>query len=171
MTEYIAGQRWISSTELEMGLGTVLQSDFRTVTILYPATGETRTYAKESAPLSRVLFAKGDEIQSQHDRSCKVESVNEAVGLVTYVGRDCRGEEIELHESDLDNHMQLNRPTDRLYSGIIDQNKWFDLRQQTLIHINRLAHSELRGLGGCRTALIPHQLFIAHEVANRYARG
>ncbi|MFV1998366.1 MAG: RNA polymerase-associated protein RapA, partial [Acidiferrobacterales bacterium] len=169
MTEYIAGQRWISSTELEMGLGTVLQSDFRTVTILYPATAESRTYAKESAPLTRVLFTKGDEVQSQQGWSCKVDSVNEADGLVTYVGRDSRGEKIELHERDLDNHIQLNRPTDRLYSSIIDQSKWFDLRLQTLIHANRLAHSDLRGLGGCRTALIPHQIFIAHEVANRYA--
>jgi len=34
---------------------------------------------------------------------------------------------------------------------------------------HRLAHSELTGLTGCRTSLIPHQLYIAHEVANRYA--
>lgn len=169
MTDYIPGQRWISSTELEMGLGAVLQSDLRTVTILYPATGESRTYAKETAPLSRVLFTKGDEVRSQEGWSCSVETVNEAEGLITYVGLNDQGEKAELHESDLDHHMQLNRPTDRLYGGIIDQNKWFDLRYQTLIHANRLAHSNLRGLSGCRTALIPHQLFIAHEVANRYA--
>ena len=169
MIEFIAGQRWISSTELEMGLGTVLQSDFRTVTILYPATGESRTYAKESAPLTRVLFAKGDEVRSQEGWSCKVETVNEADGLITYIGQNSHGRDIELHECDLDNHMQLNRPTDRLYGGIIDQDKWFDLRYQTLTHVNRLAHSDLHGLNGCRTALIPHQLFIAREVANRYA--
>lgn len=169
MTEFIAGQRWISSTELEKGLGTVLQSDFRTVTILYPATGESRTYAKDSAPLTRVLFSKGDEVRNQEGQPCKVESVKQTNGLVTYIGHNGRGEIIELHETDLDNHMQLNRPTDRLYGGIIDQDKWFDLRYQTLKHVNRLAHSDLHGLNGCRTALIPHQLFIAHEVANRFA--
>lgn len=169
MTEFIVGQRWISSTELEMGLGTVLQSDFRTVTISYPATGESRTYAKDSAPLARVLFIKGDEVNSQDGWSCKVESINEVEGLVSYLGKNSLGENVELHESQLDNHTQLSRPTDRLYGGIIDQDKWFDLRYQTLTQINRLAHSDLHGLNGCRTALIPHQLFIAHEVANRFA--
>jgi ATP-dependent helicase HepA len=56
-----------------------------------------------------------------------------------------------------------------LFSGQIDTNKWFSLRAQTLQHIKRLAQSDLRGLTGGRIGLIPHQLYIAHEVANRYA--
>ncbi|HHJ35705.1 MAG TPA: RNA polymerase-associated protein RapA, partial [Gammaproteobacteria bacterium] len=39
----------------------------------------------------------------------------------------------------------------------------------TLLHKNRNARSDLYGLSGSRTSLIPHQLYIAHEVANRYA--
>jgi len=33
--DFIPGQRWISDTELQMGLGTVLSVDFRTVTVLF----------------------------------------------------------------------------------------------------------------------------------------
>ena len=55
------------------------------------------------------------------------------------------------------------------FNGQIDKHKWFELRYQTLQALNSLGHSELYGLVGCRTSLIPHQLYIAHEVAHRYA--
>ncbi|MDH5185180.1 MAG: RNA polymerase-associated protein RapA, partial [Gammaproteobacteria bacterium] len=47
--------------------------------------------------------------------------------------------------------------------------KWFDLRYLTLQQKNKLTNSPVRGLTGTRTSLIPHQLYIAHEVANRFA--
>lgn len=56
-----------------------------------------------------------------------------------------------------------------MFAGQLDANKWFELRYQSLRHANRLAHSDLYGLTGVRTSLISHQLFIAHEVAHRYA--
>ena len=51
MQEFIPGQRWISDAELKHGLGTVLTSDHRSVTIVFIASGETRTYAKETAAM------------------------------------------------------------------------------------------------------------------------
>ena len=62
MQEFIPGQRWISDAELNMGLGTILSVEHRTITIHFPVTGETRTYAKQTAPLTRVVFAPGDSI-------------------------------------------------------------------------------------------------------------
>ncbi len=167
--DYIPGQRWISDAELQMGLGTILAVEHRTVTVHFLATGETRTYAKQTAPLTRVKFAPGDTISDFEGNQLKIESVQEQDGLLTYIGTDDSGQPAALEESGLNNNTQLYRPTERLFSGQIDQDKWFDLRYQTLQHINRLAHSELVGLCGARTSLIPHQLFIAHEVANRFA--
>lgn len=169
MQDYIPGQRWISNTELQMGLGTIIKAEHRTVTVVFLATGETRTYAKQTAPLTRVNFGPGDTVRSIEGGSLKIESIAEADGLITYTGTTDQGETVELPESQLDNQIQLNRPTDRLFGGQVDQNKWYELRYQTRLHLNRLAHSDLRGLTGGRTSLIPHQLYIAHEVANRFA--
>jgi ATP-dependent helicase HepA len=152
-----------------MGLGTVLAVEPRTVTIVFLASGETRTYAKQSAPLNRVAFAAGDRVRSHDGRTLTIASVREHDGLLTYTGSDEHGSPAELQEGQLDNFLQLNRPGDRLFSGQIDRDKWFELRYQTLQKQNLLAHSDLYGLIGCRTSLIPHQLYIAHEVANRYA--
>jgi ATP-dependent helicase HepA len=52
--QYQPGQRWISDSEAELGLGTVLAQDGRLLTVLYPATGETRQYSLRNAPLTRV---------------------------------------------------------------------------------------------------------------------
>ena len=169
MNDYYPGQRWLSNTESELGLGTVLTTDHRTVTIHFPATDETRVYAKQTAPLSRIAFEPGDTIRVQGGFSIKVTDVTEQNNLLFYKGTSDTGEEGIVSESQLDNSMQLNRPSERLFGGQIDSGKWFELRYQTLGHINRLAHSELRGLTGGRTSLIPHQLYIAHEVSNRYA--
>ncbi len=169
MHEFRPGQRWISSTELHMGLGTVMAVEHRTVTILFLATGETRTYAKQTAPLSRVNFTPGDTVLSHDGLQLHISEVKKSEGLITYVGSDPAGRPVSLEEGQLDNFIQLSRPSERLFTGQIDADKWFELRYRSLLEVNRLSHSELRGFNGCRTSLIPHQLYIAHEVANRYA--
>ncbi|MCI0505450.1 MAG: RNA polymerase-associated protein RapA [Gammaproteobacteria bacterium] len=169
MQDFIPGQRWISDTELQHGLGTVLKTDQRSVTIVFMATGETRTYAKETAPLTRARFSPGDAIRSHAGWTLVVASVAEHNGLFTYHGTRDNQQAASLKESELDNFIQLNKPIDRLFSGQIDPGKWFELRYQTLLHVNAQLHSEIRGMIGGRTSLIPHQLYIAHEVANRYA--
>lgn len=169
MHDVTAGQRWISDTEVDMGLGTILTVEHRTITVVFLATGETRTYAKQTAPLTRVRFEAGASIHDQNKELLHVERVSEQDGLLIYHGKGKDGEPLEWSESQLDNFIQLNRPTERLFAGQLDANKWFELRYQSLRHANRLAHSDLYGLTGVRTSLIPHQLFIAHEVAHRYA--
>jgi ATP-dependent helicase HepA len=167
--DFIPGQRVISDAELEMGLGTVLTLEERTVTIVFIATGETRIYSRETAPLSRIVFAISDTISSHDGKKIQVTAIREEEGLITYIGLDEKGQSVELEEAELDNFIQLNRPTERLFNNQVDSDKWFELRYQTLQHQNALVHSDLYGLTGCRTSLIPHQLYIAHEVANRYA--
>jgi ATP-dependent helicase HepA len=169
MAEFIPGQRCISDAELQMGLGTILSVEERTLTVLFLATGETRTYAKLTAPLTRVMFSIGDSINRHDGVKVTVKEVSENHGLLCYTGIDAKGETHQIEEAELDNFIQLNRPSERLFNGQIDKDNWFDLRYQTLYHKNRLARSDLYGLTGSRTSLIPHQLYIAHEVANRYA--
>jgi ATP-dependent helicase HepA len=169
MQDFTPGQRCISDAELQMGLGTILKIDYRTLTVVFAASGETRTYSRETAPLTRVAFAVGDNIRNQAGISLTIARVADADGLLVYQGRDKSGAEHTIIETELDNFLQLNRPSQRLFNGQIDRHRWFELRYLTLQVLNQLGHSELYGLTGCRTSLIPHQLYIAHEVANRYA--
>jgi len=169
VTEFVIGQRWICDSELDLGLGTVVENDMRTVRITFLASGETRTYAKQSAPLRRAAFAIGDVIERQDGAQLTIEKVTESQGLLSYEGKNQKGEATQLPESQLNHNVQLNRPLDRLFSGQIDENKWFQLRIESLKHRQRLKNSPLTGLYDARTSLIPHQLYIAHEVAKRFA--
>ncbi len=169
MDIFAPGQRWINNAQLDKGLGTVLSSDARSITLLFLSTGETTIYSLNSAPLTRVRFDAGDTIISHDDQVITVTSVVEKDHLFTYIGTNETGEKVELEEALLNNFIQLNQPTERLFNDQIDDEKWFELRAETLQHLNDLAHSKLRGLTGGRTSLIPHQLYIAHEVASRYA--
>ena len=167
--DFVPGQRWVSSGERDLGLGMVIGVEPRTVTLVFPACGETRTYARQAAPLSRVIFVPGDTIPADDGVSLSVESVRERDGLLTYRASDAQGRSREIEEQALSPFIQLNRPGERLFSYQIDSNRLFELRQSSWTHRNRLAHSDLYGLTGCRTSLLPHQLYIAHEVAGRYA--
>ncbi|HEY0635796.1 MAG TPA: RNA polymerase-associated protein RapA [Gammaproteobacteria bacterium] len=169
MPDFFPGQRWISDTEADLGLGTVMAVDGRTVTILFLASGETRTYARASAPLSRVRFNKGDVVASHEGWTLSVEQVEERDGLLTYLGKNGAGERVALPEGQLDNFLQFSKPQERLFASKIDADRWFFLRHETLGHAHRLAQSPVAGLCGARTSLIPHQLYIAHEVAGRHA--
>ena len=169
MHEFKPDQRWICDVDLQLGLGTVQTVEPRIVTIRFEAAGETRSYAKHSAPLTRIVFKVEDVISSQNGTVLRVTQTKEQDGLIIYSGISEQGERIELAEEQLTPHLQLNRPMERLFTGQFDQDKWFQIRYQTLQIRHRLAKMPLYGLMGTRTSLIPHQLYIAHEVAHRYA--
>ncbi len=169
MQSFITGQRWISDTETELGLGTVLAEEGRTVSILFLATGETRRYAVQHAPLTRVRFGPGDRVESREGWVLRIDSVREDEGLLSYIGTREDGAEAELPESELSYFIQFSRPQERLLAGQFDPGHWFDLRHETLERIRTLEPSPVRGLCGARAQLIPHQLYIAYEVARRHA--
>ena len=50
---FIPGQRWYSSTEPELGLGTVLRLSGRQVQLVFTGSGMLRHYAIGTAPLLR----------------------------------------------------------------------------------------------------------------------
>lgn len=167
---FALGQRWISDTETDLGLGTVVAVEGRMVTLLFPATGENRMYAKEEAPVTRVSFNVGDQIASHEDWTMTVEEVQEKNGLLIYVGvRTDNDEPVALKEVFLNNFIKFNKPQDRLFAGQIDRMSRFTLRYEALINQHQRRRNPTRGLAGGRVNLIPHQLYIAHEVGHRYA--
>ncbi|MEN3761128.1 RNA polymerase-associated protein RapA [Aeromonas veronii] len=167
---FALGQRWISDTETDLGLGTVVAVEGRMVTLLFPATGENRMYAKEEAPVTRVSFNVGDQITSHEDWTMTVDEVQEKDGLLIYVGvRTDNDEPVALKEVFLNNFIKFNKPQDRLFAGQIDRMSRFTLRYEALVNQHQRRRNPTRGLAGGRVSLIPHQLYIAHEVGHRYA--
>lgn len=169
MAQYQPGQRWISDSEAELGLGTILALDGRLLTVLYPATGDTRQYAERNAPLTRVRFAPGDEVTHFEGWKMTVREVEEIDGLLVYHGINSHNDAKILPETQLSNFIQFRLASDRLFAGQIDPMPWFALRYHTLEHRTRLLQSSLWGLGGARAQPIAHQLHIAREVADRIA--
>ena len=169
MAQYQPGQRWISDSEAELGLGTVLSEDGRLLTVLYPATGETRQYATRNAPLTRVRFSPGDDITHFEGWKLTVQEVDDVDGLLVYHGLNAQHEPVTMPETQLSNFIQFRLASDRLFAGQIDPLAWFSLRYQTLAHTSRQLQSSLWGLGGVRAQPIAHQLHIAREVADRSA--
>ncbi len=156
------GQRWISESEPELGLGSVRRITARTVTIEFGASAETREYARDNAPLRRVRFRVGDTITSQANATLTVRAVAERAGLIFYCG-DGR----EWSETELSNAISFDQPEERLLAGQLDPTEVFDLRVAALEHQHRRRQSAVRGFVGGRIELIPHQLYIAAEVARR----
>ncbi|WAJ39367.1 RNA polymerase-associated protein RapA [Pseudomonas sp. GOM7] len=169
MAQYQPGQRWISDSEAELGLGTILTEDGRLLTVLYPATGETRQYATRNAPLTRVRFAPGDEITHFEGWKLAVQEVEDVDGLLVYHGLDAQHKPVSMPETQLSNFIQFRLASDRLFAGQIDPLAWFALRYHSLEHNSRLLQSSLWGLGGARAQPIAHQLHIARSVADRIA--
>ncbi len=166
---FVPGQRWISDAEIELGLGTILQCDKRSITLLFNHNGETRTYSTSTAPLTRVVFSEGDKITHQEGWSMRVTETQSLDGLLVYFGENDEGEPLELMETQLDSQIRFQGPRERLLTGQIDRNNEYMLRALSRQAQTRLAKDPMRGLRGPRVGLIPHQLYIAHEVGRRLA--
>ena len=173
MQQFAIGQRWLSDTETELGLGVLIDVDERSVSILFPKSDETRVYARNNAPLSRIIFNVNDEVQDQEGNVWTVESVEDRHGVLRYnvVRRlqDGSEEKKSLNETRIGASIQLSKPLDRLLASQIDYKEWYDLRIEALLMQANMQSSPLRGLVGSRVGLIPHQLYIAHEVGKRFA--
>jgi ATP-dependent helicase HepA len=166
---FVAGQRWLSHADTELGLGIVTAVDARYVTISFPAADTERTYAADNAPLSRIVYRVGDRVQLRDERELTIDAVNELRGLLIYIGTDAQGREHTVTEQMLSARVQLTGPLQRLGSGRCANNAAFALRLETLQHRHRLQQSAAAGLLGARTSLLPHQLYIADRVARRHA--
>ena len=169
-TKFNPGQRWVSDTESDLGLGLISSVDRRMVTVIFPASEEQRTYAINNAPLSRVRLNVGEIAQSSEQWEIKIEGVDEQGGLLIYTGvRIDNGELTRLPETQLNSFIQVADAKSRLLNGQIDTNKWFDIRLSSRTMLDRVQSLKTYGLAGARINLIPHQLYIAQEISERFA--
>ncbi len=160
----VPGQRWVSETEPELGLGIMLNVEFRRVEVLFPAVDERRQYALQSAPLRRVALKAGESLETHSGDVLEVDEVIEIDYLLVYL---CGGEQVE--EARLSDTMSFSRPEDRLLGGRVDDLSTYDLRVEALRRQCEVLKSPVRGFVGGRVDMIPHQMYIAGEVASRLA--
>jgi ATP-dependent helicase HepA len=110
------GQRYMSETEPELGLGIISMVESKTVKILFPASKTERTYGTKGAPLKRVIFVAGDDISLKTGEKYIVDSIIENAGLVTYIINDI----LKFEEEELSDAISFNRPEERLFNGNIN---------------------------------------------------
>lgn len=158
---FVPGQRWISTAEPELGLGTVLRVEGRGVQVLFAKAGVLRPYAADSAPLVRAEFRAGQRVAGK-GIAFLVERVEEREGLLVY-----RGEGRELHEGQLDDEQSVSQADDRLIGARTDPVHHFELRLEGLKRRAEARRSASWGLGSARIGLVPHQLRVASIAASR----
>ena len=167
-SDFVIGQRWVSHSDTALGLGIVTDISGRRVTLGFPAADEERTYATDNAPLSRIIYQLGETIETFDGGSYIVRAVEDMAGLLVYHADD--GENVQtVSEVKLSGTVNFLAPHQRLFAGQFDRNGAFRLRFSTLKHLDRLRASPAEGLIGARTQHVPHQLYIAGEVARRFA--
>jgi ATP-dependent helicase HepA len=158
---FVPGQRWISTAEPELGLGTVLRVEGRGVQVLFAKAGVLRPYAVDSAPLVRAEFRAGQRVAGK-GIAFLVEQVEIREELLIY-----RGEGRELHEGQLDDEQSVSQADDRLIGGRTDPVAQFELRVEGLRRRAAARRSPAWGLGAARIGLVPHQLRVAGIAAAR----
>jgi ATP-dependent helicase HepA len=158
---FIPGQRWYSSTEPELGLGTVLRLSGRQVQLVFTGCGTLRHYAIGGAPLLRAAFKPGDRVRvSGNERM--IESAEETEGLIRYAYT-----EGHFNEGELDAEQPVSQADAKLLSGRVDRNDQFEFRRECLQrHAEARAHPGW-GILGARIDLIPHQLCVAEVAVER----
>ncbi|MBL4782914.1 MAG: RNA polymerase-associated protein RapA [Porticoccaceae bacterium] len=167
--EFVSGQRWISHTEAELGLGIVIEVANRRVELSFPSAAERRVYATDNAPLGRVIYPVDDKVKNCEGDELTIIDRQEGNGCVIYLCKNAGGQEVVLHEMDLDSFVHFSKPQDRLFAGQVDKVARFELRQQTLQFLHQHQQSPACGLLGGRVQLLPHQLYIASRVGVRHA--
>lgn len=167
------GQRFVSQSEPELGLGVVSEVQGRTVKFLFPLVNQVRLYRVDNAPVDRFILQPGETAKSEKGVSFVVESVREADELVVYVGRGGR----EMKEADL-TAKQMARPSDLFRElskigcdGENDQSKdvsskAFERRRRAMEISCKWKSSAVRGMIGPRVSMIPHQYYLCYRACS-----
>ena len=164
MDDFFLNQRYTSKGEPELGVGVLTEISKGKVKLYFPISDATRLYAMDSAPLLRVVFKAGDTIADQQGQSLLITKVEQEGDFYVYYGK-----EGSLSEAELGDVSATHGVDDRLFMGDVDTPQTFALRRETLQHDYRRKLSPVSGFVGGRIDLIPHQLYIAHEVSSRHA--
>lgn len=165
----VAGQRWASPTEPELGLGMITEVAARRATILFAAAEVRRVYSMDNFPLTRVAFEAGEILEDRIGFKWTVVKQIESQGIIDYLVVDEDGSENTVNELDLADTVDLASARQRLFNGQLDPAHWFALRYQALSDWGRHQQSSSKGLTGARINLAAHQYYVASEVSSRHA--
>lgn len=155
---FAPGQRWLSQTEPELGLGLVIKSEPDKVTIVFPSSETTRVYTIEAPPLTRVRFSVGDQLKTQEGKAFIVEEVVDKDDIVIYLSK---GKKID--ESRLSDSLTFSKPLDRLLNAQVDDKGLYNLRHRALYRRFKTFRAPLRGLLQGRFHPSAHQLYVATQ--------
>lgn len=158
---FVPGQRWFSTAEPELGLGTVMRLAGRSVQIVFTGSGVVRQYAFESAPLARAEFRVGESVRVD-GREWQIEAIESSAGLYMY----CCGEQT-FQEGQLDAQQPVSQADSRLISGRLDRSDQFDFRQELLRRRAGAQRHPGWGVMAARIDVIAHQLRVAEIAAER----
>jgi ATP-dependent helicase HepA len=164
MFDFQPGQRWANTAETEMGVGIVTQVNPRTVAIFFPDAEETRQYATRNAPLARIEYQAGDEVENAEGERFLVTGRDERNGLHIYEIEAADGSRRPCVETQLKGITRQAAPLTRLLQGQNDSFQNFSLRLRTWQNRQHWQMLSEAGLIGGRVDLIPHQFHIASEV-------
>ncbi len=162
MSRFKVGQRWISESEPELGLGVIVEVESKILTCFFPASKVDRRYGLNTAPLRRITFSIGDEIRTQKGEVFLLESISEKDGLYFYEGGG-----VSISETSLADTLTFSKPEERLFAGNIDSNELFKLRYDVLLNQRKNYLSPARGFLGPKVSIIPHQMYVAQEIVKR----
>ena len=154
------GQRWVSNSEPELGLGVVLSTGSGRVTILFPAADERREYALGTT-VRRVAFEAGDSLKTHDGLSGSIEAVKEEEGLLHY---QMKGEWIPKPPWPTPSVFPAPRSLDGQATG---RPAPLSSPQRGPPLESKLRKAPNRGFTGGRIDLIEHQLYLAQEVTSR----
>ncbi|TBR41743.1 RNA polymerase-associated protein RapA [Marinomonas agarivorans] len=158
---YQLGQRWSSRNEADLGVGIITKLEAKSFTLYFIDAEIERQYADTQTSLVRRTLTQGDELYFQDD-AFQVKAIREVDGLIEY-----QIEDKWLKESVIQFPRNDKNELDALLSLSPAKRMWFDLRRQTLEYKSKLATSDVRGLMGLKAELLPHQIYLANEIANR----
>ncbi len=156
------GQRWFSEAEPELGLGTIIEVVDKQIKVAFNASEEERTYGSKTAPLKRLHYSVGDEIQTSEGTKHIVTEAIDNDGLMTYL---CG--ETKIDEAFLKADLNFSKPHDKLFAGAFDEPALFNLRYESFLKKRAYQQFKHKGLLGSRVRLIPHQVFLSGSISER----
>jgi len=158
--KFTIGQKWTSKAEPELGIGQVIKTDFRTVTLLFPVSGEQRIYnSKDEPPLNRYILKIGEKATSIKGASLFIEDIIEENGLLHYKSKDKSISEDTLgfrQQSEENFTEVLDKLLAKNFSGDFD----FCLKEQAAKLRGIWESSIVKGMLGPKLRMLPHQLYL-----------
>ncbi len=164
MIRFTIGQRWVSTTEPELGLGVLMHADRRTLQICFDASHCTRQYSLAAAPVKRICFGNGDTVRLKDGSSTTISSAKEVDGLLFYTDKN----QNTFCETNLSDSLLISLPQERLLAGFCDPVALFNLRYEILAAKAAYDASPTKGFVGGQIELLPHQFYIADTVTQRF---